>query len=304
MKQARLLKLLPTRNENAMKNDQEQTHITFGYDPQLEPGRYLYVPCDFLCSMHLSPTAKVLYLVLCSHANRGVRRWPSQAQLCHECAANAGTVRAALSELIDARLVSCTSTGEDNPSPSSYFLHALHRLSEIRLISENDTAIDIVSNNASDIHIPYVQQTLNKEQIQADTELLISKVGISEEVAASLAQSVAERQCFVGYVAEIVEYATTTPGIKNPAGCVVQLIRRGESRKPGSQVAQQGVSNVSPGLDEEKYTNGKYAFLFRPRHEEREDHEVSAETTGGDEERNEERNEDGPEGEEEGRVEL
>ncbi len=261
MKQERLLKLLPASEETAMKNDREQPHITLGYDPELEPGRYLYVPCDFLCSMHLSPTAKVLYLVLCCQASRALRLWPSQAQLCHECATDAGSVRSALSELVDVGLVSCKSIGEDRPS--SYFLHALHRPSEIRLISENSRATDTVNNSTDDIHIPCAQQPLNKEQIQTDTELLVDKVGISKEAARGLALLAAQREEPVGYVAEIIGYATTTPGIKNPAGCVVQLIRRGESRKPGSKAAQQGVSGACPSLDEEKYTNGKYAFLFR-----------------------------------------
>lgn len=273
MKQERRLKLLPipTSEENALKNDQEQRHITFRYDPELEPGRYLSVPCDFLCSMHLSPTAKVLYLVLCSQASRGVRLWPSQTQLCYECAADAGAVRASLSELVAAGLISCKKSGRGDrgDSPSSYFVHGLHGfhwLSKTRLLPGEEAVLDIedtATSIADDIHIPFAPKPLNQKQIQADTELLISKVGISKEAARGLAQLAAQRGCSEGYVAEVVEYATTTPGIKNPAGCVVQLIRRGESRKPGSKLGQQGVGNARSGLDEEKYTSGKYAFLFQ-----------------------------------------
>ncbi len=258
MKQERLLKLLPTRNENAMKNDREQPHVTFGCDLELEPGRYLYVPCDFLCSMHLSPTAKVLYLVLCCHASRGARLWPGQARLCRECAADAGTMRSALSKLIAAGLVSCRKGSAGNQS--GYFVHRLDRLSDTEFASTNDAAADKPINNMNGTHILPIRQTLNQEQIQTDTELLSGKVGISKEAAKDLAQLAAQRGCLDGYVAEVVEYALSTPGIKNPAGCVVQLIRRGESRKPGSQLPRQG---GTPALDAEKYTVGKYAFLFQ-----------------------------------------
>jgi hypothetical protein len=61
-----------------------------------------------------------------------------------------------------------------------------------------------------------------------------------------------------------VEYALNTPGINNPAGCVVELIRRNETRKPAAHIQQQAQESRT-SLDPEKYTSGKYAFLFRPR---------------------------------------
>lgn len=206
---------------------------------------------------------------------------------------------AALSELLAAGLVSFQGTRAG--SPTEYFVHGL---SEAKLVSgdgtvtdTDDTGTSAGTNKVDDTHILSAQHLINQQQIQADTELLISKVGISKEAARGLAQLAAQRECSRGYVAEVVEYVTTTPGIKNPAGCVVQLIRRGESRRPATQV-QQPAKETHRTLDPEKYTLGKYAFLFRPHQEEdeREESDGSPLTTRGDEERNA----DAPEGEEEG----
>ncbi len=125
-------------------------------------------------------------------------------------------------------------------------------------------------------------------QAEADARLLHECVGVDVRTARGLAMLVMERRmvgvCSVGYVAEVVEYATSSPGVRNPAGCVVELIRRNERRRPpkpdkpdklGKQSSRSSTPHQShqshqpsqrpahEPFDIEKYTTGKYSFLFQ-----------------------------------------
>ncbi len=119
-------------------------------------------------------------------------------------------------------------------------------------------------------------------QAEADARLLHERVGVDMRTARGLALLVQERRlvglCSVGYVAEVVQYATSAHGVRNPAGCVVELIRRNERRSPpnhpkpdkynqpssrSSQSHQPSQHPTHEPFDIEKYTTGKYSFLFQ-----------------------------------------
>lgn len=225
----------------------------FLFDPNLGPGHCVPMRSDFLCSPHFTAAAKVLYGVLLCHASMGVQDWPGSEKLAEECAISTELVEEAMSALLATRLVTHRDASRDHQE--SYYLHSLGNLLMAQRPGK-ETPLHFSRNIRQ--HIPQEQPTT--KQIQKDAQLLMKKVGISPRAARNLAQLATERGCSEGYVAEVVEYALTTPGIKNPAGCVVELIRRNESRRPNTQLSQQGTSQA---LDAEKYTTGKYAFLFR-----------------------------------------
>jgi hypothetical protein len=130
-----------------------------------------------------------------------------------------------------------------------------------------------------------VEGVAEEKQVLADMQLLRNDVGINEHLAWELALLVAQRGGPVGYVAEVVEYATRTVGINNPAGCVIELIRRNERRKPHTREPSKPSpqpSSYSQPFDVEKYTTGKYAFLFqRPWHRHGSDGSGASGASGG-----------------------
>jgi hypothetical protein len=248
MKPRGSLRLLHMNGEHEKQTEENQELITFCSDPELAHSLYVQVQSDFLCSPHFTPGAKVLYMLLGYHIESGVSSWPSYPLLARECGMEEPELQDALQLLVDARLVTSMHAGERRQRV--YVVHALP---------------NVLSTDS--IHIPQELPKNKNAQVETNTQLLITKVGISEAAARRLAQLAAGRGNLEGYVAEVVEYALNTPGINNPAGCVVELIRRNETRKPASQIARQ---DTPQGLDAEKYTKGKYAFLFRPRNREAE----------------------------------
>jgi hypothetical protein len=241
---------------------QNEESITFRSEMELEPCRYVQVRCDFLCSQYFTPGAKVLYMLLCYHVGPVTSSWSSYPLLARECGMKEAELEDALQLLAEARLITAMHAGESRQRV--YVLHALPKILPI-----------------DSLHIPQEPTKINNEHIERDNQLLITRVGINEAVARRLALLAAERGSSEGYVADVIEYALSTPSIKNPAGCVVELIRRNETRKRASQVPLQ---EKSQGLDAEKYTKGKYAFLFRPLSEptgtQRDEQEESHEQLG------------------------
>ena len=257
MKSTPLLRLLPSNPDTTMQNEQHQSPVTFAYDSDLGPGRFVQVRSDFLCCPLFSPLDKLLYMVLCYRASLGARSWPSHAWLARVCDASEDDIQVSLEMLRSAGLISTQQSAKGGPAV--YFVHKLPAV-----LPGKASILGVKRCNGVEIelHIPQSQSNKAKQQIADDIRLLVDKVGISREIAEGLVYLVAERGCSEGYVAQVVEYATTTPGIKNPAGCVVELIRRNERRRPTTQTAHQHSDQT---LDLEKYTSGKYSFLFRPQ---------------------------------------
>lgn len=101
-----------------------------------------------------------------------------------------------------------------------------------------------------------------------DIRLLVDKLGLSEEGAASLVTLAAKNGREQGYIADLVQYAINTPGVDNPAGLVVTLVHRNEARKLTERSAEGYATPPIRGrrdgeLDREKYTTGKYGHLFQ-----------------------------------------
>lgn len=267
MESNRYLRLLPVNDDASTSHRQSSADpqgaqgdgalTAFSFDPELAQGYYVVLPSDFLCSTAFTPTAKVLYALLLHYANLGAQYWPGETTMAEECAASEEPVCEAMQSLLAAGLVSYQP--RDGKREAVYTIHSFHPVHSVPHIQKGRGAISHATSTTK-LHIPQEQHNINKEQVQNDSQLLVDKVGISKATAKSLAQLAAERRCSKGYVAEVADYALTTPGIKNPAGCVVELIRRNESRKPGNSLSHQdGVQT----LDKEKYTTGKYAFLFQ-----------------------------------------
>jgi hypothetical protein len=243
MKARGSLRLLPMNGEQENQLEESHESVTFRFDPELEPRLYVQVRSDFLCSPHFTPGAKVLYMVLCYQAGSGVSSWPSYALLAREYGMEELELEDALKLLAEVRLI----------TP----MHAEESGQRVYVVHASPKVLPMCS-----LHIPEEPPKIRNERIETDTQLLVTRLGISYAAARRLAQLAAERGSSEGYVAEVVEYALNTPGINNPAGCVVELIRRNETRKRASQIPHQ---DPTKGLDTEKYTKGKYAFLFRPR---------------------------------------
>lgn len=248
--------------------EDEQKHgaqppITLRYDPELEAGRYLHVPSYFVRSERLSAPAKVLYMVLCSYAAANVRALPSMPHIAQECRVAERALPCVMDELVEIGLIKRGRRWKHElcllPVTPAMLERHLSVMGgpdrSLQLESELKTETDAV------LHIPLDN---TNQQIQKDSQLLAQKLGISKEVAVSLAHLAADRGCSMGYVSDVVEYALTTPCIKNPAGCAVALIRSNERRRAATHLQQQA-QETRHGLDPEKYTSGKYAFLFRPR---------------------------------------
>jgi hypothetical protein len=115
----------------------------------------------------------------------------------------------------------------------------------------------------------YNPQRLPDNELHQDTgerQLLIEKLGVSEASASELVSLAAQNGRREGYITDLVEYATTARGIKNPAGLVAALIQRNETRSPGDHHNEAQVI----GIDPRNYSgNGKYAFLFADDHRRR-----------------------------------
>lgn len=226
------------------------------YDHDMEPGRYLQVRCDFLRSEEIDAPAKLVYLVLCAFAASGMHTLPSRPHIAQQCGLTGEQFEQTVEHLLEIGLLTVNAT-----SPLTYHLHTVPD----QMLNGKRHSPALPSAPEAKVHIPLAN---HNSHIHKDSKLLIERLGISEEVAVSLAQLAAKRGCSAGYVADVVEYATTTPGIKNPAGCAVELIRRNERRRPARQQPVEHPRDRHQTLDPQKYTSGKYAFLFRPHHSE------------------------------------
>jgi len=104
---------------------------TFRYDPDLAPGYYVQAATVFLRAPNVSPLAKVLYLVLCSHAGAGETAFPGQKKLSQECAVSVGTLHKAQTELEALGLLTVTRRGLTQTN-----LYHLHKLPVLKAESQ------------------------------------------------------------------------------------------------------------------------------------------------------------------------
>jgi len=95
----------------------------FTYDPEVGPDWWTMAPTRLLRARGLSPTAKLLYLVLCSYAMQKTEAWPGQERLAADCDVTRPTLRAALYDLISVALVSQQRRGQGQTN-----LYHLHRV--------------------------------------------------------------------------------------------------------------------------------------------------------------------------------
>lgn len=96
---------------------------TFRYDAELAPGYFVQAATVFLRAPNVTPLAKVLYLVLCSHAGAGEVTYPGQALLAGECATSVSTLHRAQQELVNLGLLEVERRGLT--LTNRYYLHKL-----------------------------------------------------------------------------------------------------------------------------------------------------------------------------------
>jgi hypothetical protein len=97
--------------------------------------------------------------------------------------------------------------------------------------------------------------------IATDAALLVKALGMDQTSAQRVARAAAQLPYGPGYVSELVSYALSAPGVRNPAGLVRAVVRRGERRPPRPARRPAGLRST---LDPEKYLRGKFAHLFQP----------------------------------------
>lgn len=102
-------------------------------DPECaDPGYFVQVRSSFVRDPALSPLAKVLYEILLSYAADRADAWPGQARLSAHTGMSPRPVRAALTELVAAGLVTITRRGQGKTN--LYHLHKLPTRAALRLV--------------------------------------------------------------------------------------------------------------------------------------------------------------------------
>jgi len=261
-----------------------------GYDPEIGPGYFVQTRTDFLRWPGFSPTFKVLYQILCSYAAEGARAWPGQVRLAEECGVSERTIRTVLDELVAAGLLTIKRQGLNKPN--LYYIHKLPTLpptadrqnlpvqsGKIRRSRPAESAGEIHPDQihpdqihppppTPSAHIPAALAPVVVDQVRADAQLIVERLGIDQESACELAATAVANKRAEGYVADLVAYVTSTTGLDNPAGVLVWLIMENKHRRLGVSGAPQSPRRRAPrdptGLDPQKYLEGKYAHLFAP----------------------------------------